>query len=595
MAKIAKNLQPSTAMLGDFVWHRSSFPFPEQLAEVNQQLAKCILEAPKESFLLPAVIEFIANVNRLNILPEPYTLSLFEFWLNQQSPQQNDEIRSKIVGKSIPREDYQRFFPIGMNQSHPGPHFVVAHLSPDIDTMTASFFGWIDAFAARVGTGRHFWCLPGGPPDTPVVSIFQEFLGKDVFTVVAQQEKTLAVSALDLIEKDQAALGTVSFRDFCNLEEVNMPANLVPISVVDHHKATLKMSAPPVVTISDVQSCNVLMAELMFVINDPYSLGGMSEAAINEAMQKAKQAPVTVSNIRILQKLVRRQLALNTRKAFYIHPEREVGEYIFFLHAILDDTDLLTKVSNRDVNCVVELINRIKSLMVGDEVEVIHLDDIPKDKNYAKAAAKKILQHPEMYSFYQKVYAVKEQEIEKQLQFADDALFVDTKEQNGCCRVGQTKVFSVNLNTLRKHSEAILSKWLQKAEKRCQGSPEIDLHMHMMSTIASADDVFKGTVGQYSHLDELWLWVPATKRGHDHLSSFLAAFEGAHKLGSKASIEFLKGCQDEVKKIVANSCPNIPQKSLSQGLEASVVVLRYPAGLLNSRKTMITPFLPKKE
>jgi hypothetical protein len=671
MAKKAKKLQSATALLDDFVWQRVSFLNLSKILEsfqtkefksltilkqfdlINRQLLNLILEAPKESFLLPAVIEFIGDVNKKKCIKEVYTLSLFEFWLNHFSgldDHKNHEVRSKIAGKHIPREDYQVFFPIGMNKSYSGPHFVTAHLSPDIDTMMASFWGWIDAFAARVGSGRHLWCLPGGPPDSPVINIFQDFFGQEVFSVVARQEKNLTISALDLIHKElvtsiddkeqivdlwseaedirnkmkhekltvvihddhknvfplgtisakalnNPVLGTVSFRDFCNLEEVKMASYLTPISIVDHHKVSLKTGAPPLVIIGDAQSCNVLMAEIMFGINSRYSLGGMSADQINDEMQELKKAPVTVSNIRLLQKLAQRQLALNTCKDYFIHPQREIAEYVCFLHAILDDTDLLTKVSKRDVDCVVELLNRIKSLIVGHEVEIINLDAIPHDKNYAKAAAKMILQHPEMYSFYKKVYEVKEKEVEKNLQASQEEhftfLFLDTKEQNGCCRVGQTKIFSINLQSFQTNTDEIVSNWIKKAKKIHQANPEIDLHLHMVSTIASAADVFKGTVGKYDHLDELWLWVPSTEKAYSHLASFLTAFEAAHKLGHRASIEFLKKCPEEVLQIVAESCPLIPQKKVLNGLDLPVVVLRYPAGMMNSRKSMITPFLPK--
>ena len=50
---------------------------------------------------------------------------------------------------------------------------------------------------------------------------------------------------------------------------------------------------------------------------------------------------------------------------FFIHPAREFREYLCFLHAILDDTDLLTKVSSRDLECVAQFLNRLKSLSDG--------------------------------------------------------------------------------------------------------------------------------------------------------------------------------------------------------------------------------------
>lgn len=169
---------------------------------VNETLTDLIRQAPHESFLFSSVINFIDRVNHLHVLDETLNLSLFEFWLNnfaEISSEENYLIRAKIAGKYIPRDDYQAFFPIGMGKVFFGTHFVVAHLSPDVDTMIASFFGWLDAFAARVGSGLHVWSLPGGPPDSPVTNIFKDFFGSNVFSVTARMAGTLTLSALDLV------------------------------------------------------------------------------------------------------------------------------------------------------------------------------------------------------------------------------------------------------------------------------------------------------------------------------------------------------------------------------------------------------------
>ena len=54
-------------------------------------------------------------------------------------------------------------FPIGMGKMYPGSHFVTAHGSPDLDTTVASFWGWVDAFAARVAEGLQYGMFPAGP------------------------------------------------------------------------------------------------------------------------------------------------------------------------------------------------------------------------------------------------------------------------------------------------------------------------------------------------------------------------------------------------------------------------------------------------
>lgn len=867
---------PSDDSIGDYTIHRPSFPTLHEILSsfkdvefqsrstrkrfhrVNQILLQLILEAPKESFLLPAIVEYIELVNLEGILSEPYHLSLFEFWLNhfsQLSQSEQMEVRSKIVGKFLPREDYQAFFPIGMNKVFTGSHFVAAHLSPDVDTMVASFWGWVDAFAARVGNAQHIWSLPGGPPDSPVSQTMRELLGSSLFTSVANPSDTLTLSALDLVTQqgflkkkgtasisslelnaperaviyvdengyylgdwhnsdaepvrkiiirfksclrwfennlhvqlislfakknlhtkdippflssvfdvtisecepakefterqkkylhdlflnvfglekgldstfaelnealthlsvydlkqfqteleslqdsdlfdasgclredrpaifhrlekiierlDRAihyvrdyaeqldiamhikrkvfdstpevitmrshvedirirmknkeyltvvipeegnklfpvgivwadalqkqALGTVTFRDFSNQEEVKMASYLAPISVVDHHKVSLKTSSTPMALIADSQSCNVLLAEQAIGLNVRYSLGGMTLEQIESEIAELQKTPKTLSNLRLQQRLLQRQLAAtHSDHPYYVHPDRELTEYLCFLHAILDDTDLLTKVSKRDIVCVVELLNRIKSLMIKRDVEVIHLDDIPRDENFVATAAKQILKHPETYSLYRKVFETKELELEKCLKATHESeyasIFLDTKEQNGCCRIGQTKIFTSNYPSFHSHSFKLMKYWLKNAKAVQEESPEIDFHLHMISTVASANEVYEDTVGTCYHQDEIWFWVPDTQKAYDHLTSFLTAFQTAHRLVSKASLEFLDPNKEELKEIFFRNCNGISIKKTSPTKELlPIVILRFPAGLFNSRKAMVSPYLPR--
>lgn len=874
MANTGKKKQSTPALLGEYSIPRVSFPsldkalkefdgkeFKKKSArkrfhQVNQCLLQLVLDAPHQSFLLPAVVEFIAHINQKNILREHYHIALFEFWLNhfsELSEEENYTVRGKIAGKLIPRDEYQAFFPIGMNKTFGGTHFVAAHSSPDVDTMVASFWGWVDAFAARVGNARHIWSLPGGPPDSPVTQTFKQFFGQDVFSAIARESSALTLSAIDLLtqkgfhkakgnvllstldltagqkavilvdekghfqgdwhrddvepirkiiirfksclrwfennlhvklislftkenlhakdippflssvfdvsidecepakefterqKKDlndffskvlglehglkstfrqlnqalanlsvyelshfqsevealqqsklfdssgrlredrpaifhmlekiinqldtaihgvrdyaeqldvalsikskvfgisspvitmgsdvddirikmkqheyltvvipedgdtlfpvgvvwghalqSSILGTVTFRDFCNEDEVKMASYLSPISVIDHHKTALRTSAPPMVLIGDAQSCNVLVAEQMFAINSHYSLGGMTSTDISRGIESLRDEELSSLNMRKLQRLSQKQVAAGMRQDYFVHPDRELIEYLCFLHAILDDTDLLTKVSKRDVECVAELLNRIKSLTMGQETEIVNLDGIPRNKDFAKEAAKRLLENPDLYSFYKNVYATKEQEIERNLEAALSdqytCLFLDTKEQNGCCRVGQTKIFSCNFPMFLKSASNLMNFWLKTAQTIHQEYPEIDLHLHMISTIASAQEVYEDRVGQYDHKDEIWLWVPTIQKGLDHLASFLTAFQAAHKLGTDAKIEFLKGTSDEMQQIFLRNMAGVPYSKKQTGPDLPIVILRFKAGLMNSRKAMITPYLPR--
>ena len=329
----------------------------------------------------------------------------------------------------------------------------------------------------------------------------QKMQNYDFLTVVIHEQDGSLFPVGIVREKDlrKNELGTVTLRDFCNYEEVRMASYLEVISIIDHHKSSIKTLSVPTALIGDAQSCNVLIAEQAFAINDKYSLGGLSTEMIEAQIQQISSNLKTANEMRILKRLLQRRMIAHQKLPFFIHPGREFQEYLCFLHAILDDTDLLTKVSNRDLECVAQLLNRLKSLTMGKEVEIVNFDDIPRDKAFIKTASRRILQQEDMYSFYKKTYSFREKEVEANLELCrkgqDSTIFVDAKEQNGCARVGQTKLFTSNFSLFLKHAQEIRQVWLDKSFEIYQEKPEIDLHLHMISTIASADEVYKSQIG----------------------------------------------------------------------------------------------------
>lgn len=857
--------------LGDYVLSKESFPkletlwkefkspsfqkLPEQekFGRVSKALLKLIETAPEGSFLLIQVLDFIEKINADKIL-EHFHFNNFELWLNQFShldPHANRYIRGKIAGRWVPREAYQVLFPVGMGKVYPGSHYVTAHGSPDLDTTIASFWGWVDAFAARLSEGLHIWNIPGGEPpaQVEVPFLFYNLFGNDVFSHLAKHRTSLSVSGLDLVtqqgvEKKQLkdsvfdidhedgthavvlvdphgfylgewrstdvdrvqsvinllnqclrwyenslhvklisifavekltpkelekffdavlklkieecepaqdftkrqselvtdylykvlgvkqglkctfaefakamshlkmfdfekfislinnaklfdkkgkltenrahifsylaevigalenaiftvrqyvdkldvalqvkskvlglqphyinyradleeirtkmdgfhyltvtssdkdgkvfpigiiqatdifkpSLGTVTLRDFCNREETKIPPYLDVISVIDHHKTQLTTSQPPVAWISDSQSSNTLVALLSFKITDMYSTGGMTvsqiESQIKEVQKNLKSAP----SKRILQRLLQKYLVAQRKEAHFVAPQREIVEYFHFLYAILDDTDLLTKISVRDLECVASLINRLKTLMVGKEVEVVNLDDIAQDEHFKKNAAKRILQNDEMYSLYRKVYQAKEKAIETNLKLAaegkESAVFDDTKEQNGCCRVGQTKMFGKTYPTFAKYASKIRHEWLIAAKKSNVEKPDLDFHLHMMSTIPGADELYEGKSEHFTHQDEMWIWIPSTEIAVEHLKSFLSSFRSCPAvLNNPMEVEFLGDNAKELKQIFEESFKPIPSRVVKEKLPIAVV--KFKAGSINSRKALITPYLPR--
>src|SRR5436190_22316030 len=91
--------------------------------------------------------------------------------------------------------------------------------------------------------------------DSDVEEIRQK-MGSHIHLTVANpnDSKLFPVGIVPASVLRKNILGTVSLRDFCNREEMGIPAYLDVISVIDHHKSQLHTFAPPFAVISDAQS-----------------------------------------------------------------------------------------------------------------------------------------------------------------------------------------------------------------------------------------------------------------------------------------------------------------------------------------------------
>jgi len=369
--------------------------------------------------------------------------------------------------------------------------------------------------------------------------------------------------------------------------------------VIDHHKTALNTTSTPMAFISDQQSANALIAEKAFEINDQFGLSGRSLADIEGEVSALLSKQKSHSDRRILQRLLQKQIIADTQKGYFVDPRREFLEYYHFLYAILDDTDLLSKVSYRDLDCVASILNRMKTISSGKESEIISFDDLPKDSSYISRAAKRILQNTDMYSLYRKIYHLKEENVERNLRICvkgeHSTVFADTKEQNGCCRVGQTKMFAKNYNAYLSHRQDIRALWYADAKRFFSERVEFDLHIHMISTIPGAEDVYAGNEGNYDHKDELWIWIPQTEQAVQHLKSFLSSFKQQPAIvNNDVKVEFLGENADILDQIFNESFAGISKERANDSKKSlPIAVLTYRAGSLNSRKAMISPYLPK--
>lgn len=780
---------------------------------VSRVLCEEIRKTEGEVFLLPQVVSFI---NRARKGIHNYNLASFEFWLNQYSGLEVGErrkVRAKIVGKNIPRGEYQKFFPVGGDVVHPGSHYSCAHYSPDVDTTVASFLCFLCAFGAEVGTGRHHWMLPGGPPkgSIEIDLAFHRALGGSVFSILASTSQKLSLSSLDLLtqkniskktlnelsydidqdgkpravilvndegcyagdwrtrdadsvraliarfvamlnefqnhfqmglislfaKKDltresvkefinatlerrfsesqvtrelneehrlnldrffkkvlhvekgygcsfkefiksqdpkyqfvkleeclkafsdkelyaqagtvdreyifkelekvlyvkkevfnrflryidsldvalqikQKVLGhdphflshlaeydeilseigdytfmtvnyqdgeklyplgvihghdlyhqtlaTSSWMDFSNPSETDTRPYVEVISFIDHHKSMLQTVRPASGIVLDVQSSNSIIASYLMEMNDKYSSGGMSMQEIEAGIVEVSKELDSPSHIRILQRLLQKKKIMGRKREYYISTEREVLEYVQCLFAILDDTDLLTKVTEFDVDTVRNLINHLRSLMLKKEVEVVNFDDIDRHHpKFVKKAAKKLLQTSDLYSFYSVIYKTKEEATENVIKDTAKGLettfFQDTKIMGeGFSSVGQLKHFVNNGAILAKKAPDIRNIWLKRCQEIYQSNPDIRLHIFMLSTISSAEELFSDSMDLPTYKDEIWIWIPVGDRKAEHqLRSFLKNFYQSSKLREQ-EIEVLIGGKDHaLEKILSES------------------------------------------
>lgn len=826
----------------------------KKFKRVNAALLQRIQQEEPPCFLLKAVLEFIGRVNEEKILAEPYSITLFELWLNQFSRLTSEDIllvRGKIVGRHIPRDEYQVFFPVGMGKVFQGSHFVAAHLSPDIDTTVSSFWGWVDAFGCRVAEGTHQWSFPPGLSDGHIQLYFRRMFGDRVFEQASRPLPTVTISAQDLLTKrefhkisdaeradsidhsrserafvivdaeglyrgewrsgdaedvrqvvvglsnclrwfegqchagmirvlatqqstiDEVAasyeqvldttiqdcpaakessphgqklfheylkkviglpngsshsfrdlfprldavfsssfhrfmertrelnspdlfddlgmlksdrvmsaravanvveamrqalhtardgmerlshlltvkrdvlgfpptfvtlksdvdemrskighfdhltvvipernghwyplgivyandlrknvLGTASLRDFSTLEETKMASYVEVISIVDHHKMRLQTTTPPTLLIGDVQSSNTLVAEQSLILNKRY---GKQDSLHSLLAMVEKQALPRKDLSEQLLKACCRQVS-EEPSSFFVDPAREMCEYFSSIFGILDDTDLLSKVSRRDVVCLKNILDRMRSLIDGVSSEAVSFDRIPDDDQFVPSAAKALLQSDDLYSIYASVYQFREKEVEKALTAAIEGkpskLFLDTKEQNGCCRVGQAKLFHDNIKTYQSHRQALVSLWQKGAEEIFSARQQMDFFMQMVSTVPSEKEVYQGVEGNYEHQDEMWIWTPEGGVPEQHLIGFLNSFEGS-PVAQKVAIDVeIVGPLAELKKTVIDQnfsrAHSVIAHPTSEG--PTMIFFRYKARAINSRKSQVTPFLPK--
>jgi len=844
----------------------TELPSPERNEIVNKTLLDLIAETPAPCYLLSETINYLTAITKSNCLDGPFNLTAFERWLNQHSDlsyEDNRFIRGKIIGKYVPRDDYNPIFPIGQNKVHPGSHTVTAHTPPDLDSLTGSFLGWLDAFGCRVGKTLTVWNVPKGEPGPIISKKFTEFYSRDLFYRIAKQKTLISHVAMDIVQQDRLiraksdadikelkhdrskyhiihvdqegyylgdwrstdvdavskvqrglnmcmhsyekfmvlsltelfskshfkheacmqkleklfseklydyihilnfpfsdsqeetldlyltkvlglkqgskspisdffelmdnfantdfgkyretlnqlgnkdfydndlnadfeideifgiihkaqtllihstmnlrdyldrldiamtvkkeilglrptwagtkaeiheirskikdyqhltvvfpdrkghlipvgvihrdevekpVQGTVTFRDFCNYDEIKLHADyLEVISAIDHHKTSVSSKSAMVLSVADVQSSNILTAQKYFEMNDRYGTRGQTEESISKQLKKLKEEDISQQNLRLMEKLLhKQQVQLRKNKKYFIDPDRELQEYLLCLNAIIDDTDLLNKCGWWDMEVIIEILNRIKSLQLGHEVEAYQLDDITKDRRHLKKCIRDLLCSEDFYSFYREIYEHREEVVSALILATDDdeatQIFVDRKIQNHSCSISQFKLFPRNWDDLKTNRENILLNWLDLSRKVREKNSEVDFFLHMMSTVPGATEAYHGKTDDNSFKDEIWITgITESDESMSRLRQFLRSLKKSPK-HKEINLEFhLEGPKTKSTDILRKSVETIIFEqdivvTTKDYLESPILIFRFKQGSLNSRKADITPFLPK--
>lgn len=797
-------------------------------AFIGDILLKEIQLAKAGDFLLPAIVDFIDAV-RHSVLPT-YTFTSFQTYLDNYAALSEKEmlhIRGKIVGRYIPRGEYQAFFPIGMKKEFKGSHFAIAHFSPDVDTVIASFHGFLDAFAAKVGSGLHYWKVPSGPPEgsIEIENLFYKALGKSVFDVMVSTSREVSLSSMDLVSqsdiivkkiKDKSvginhrrssssvivtdddghyiadwravdydevrmviynylfilrefekalymttvehlikktnikdeiehllskelycffskeshdrlsmdrmnlffehvlnlhegvsmsigkllssvtylrgifdeldtiegcqdlnqllkntaenfklyydyldtfevalavkrrvlsiepmtlshvdnyetivskmegfshltvvheekglarplgvihakdvkggSLATASLRDFSNTDEMDKADYVDIISCIDHHKSEIVTPQPSRMIISDAQSSNSIVARLNLDINQRYSTGGYTLKGVNEQIEALSNSFDTPDKMRLMKRLLSKKEAISQGSHFFISRDKEFLDYFHFLFAILDDTDLLTKVTTYDVYVVCDLINAMKSLMVKKEVEVVNFDDLDTDSaDFAKHAARRLLQSHDLYSLYNDNFAKKEVKVEEVLKKAtgvhEVTFFQDTKVIGKYAQVGQFKLFGSNHATFHKKKAEIQKHWLKRCEEAAKENKGLSIFIFMVSTLDSAEDLFSGEHNvAHEQKDEIWITcLEESRDAFEKTKRFMKNFVRSPKVYPQHIDLELYGSLQDIKDVMDKASPRVKTNVRKGKKPVAEVIVDLKS--IKSRKSDIAPYI----
>ncbi|WP_108623794.1 hypothetical protein [Candidatus Similichlamydia epinepheli] len=412
-----------------------------------------------------------------------------------------------------------------------------------LEKLSENCFAFLRKGSSALLLKRNLWCSePRWVTPQATFSKLTELFQKDhspISLIISNNKNQLIpIGCIESERVQSSKVGTVSLRDFSNRSEARIATHLDIISVIDHHKTFIETSAPSSSCTADVQACSVLLhelEELSFRIQDQED------------------------------------------DATYVHPDRRFIFSFSLLASIFDDTDLLVKAKRRDC------------LAVRDLIEQFSGSPIQWEKGRSLADLKQqLLTEPSAFSIYSKFFDLRKKNLEKALhcaaKFESFELFTDTKVQGAGVLVGQSKLFLTNWANLKQLRPLIIQQWLHFCEGK---NSEAHFFCHLMSTILSAEQVMKGKQHPEDHKDQLWIAGRSKKRINLFLKSLLEN-ETALK---ETEIEFINGDALTDKFPALLSCKKTTQKSIEE-IDRDILIMHFPAGSLNSRKSSLTPHIP---
>jgi len=381
--------------------------------------------------------------------------------------------------------------------------------------------------------------------------------------------------------------GTVSLCDFSNKQETGIPEYLTIVSARDHHKIQLQTQSPATISTADVQSANTLLVEGMQTIHMPFFYGRDADKLKERLLRLAQQeSSVDFSaQLRLLQQLKAAQ------SVWWVSKERLICQSLHMLLAILDDTDQLSKLSWRDLEALSTLLQLLYELLYDHSIAT-PLESLERIQSNIAVARKELLRMPLLHALMAEVMKAKEADLIDNLQRCaageESNIFRDLKIQNGYAAISQLKLYPSTLALFEQLTLSIMQHWHALAVAISKQRPEVDLYMHMISTVSDDPQ-------QLQHLDQLWLWTMAPELSQPNLRVFLGnLWSSALRFDHMHCFITLLGRESpSLERLIGESMPGVSIKHTSDNLPYSMAVLHFPAGRLNSRKAAITPNLPR--